>query len=150
VLWVSHGKPSPRGYKKAASLRPLAETLAEAEENDVLELDEVCSFVQRRANKRWLWTALCRRTRQMVAFVIGDRSEAICRRLWEALPAPYRRCQSYSDLWAAYGAVFDATTHQQVGKETGQTAHIERWNNTLRQRNARYVRKTLAFSKTDE
>ena len=27
--------------------------------------------------------------------------------------------------------------------------HIERWNNTLRQRLARFVRKTLSFSKSD-
>lgn len=38
-------------------------------------------------------------------------------------------------------------THQNVGKETGETAHVERWNNTLCQRLARYVRKTLSFSK---
>ncbi len=37
-----------------------------------------------------------------------------------------------------------------MGKETGQTAHVERWNNTLRQRLARFVRKTLSFSKSDE
>ncbi|TAK60538.1 IS1 family transposase [Methylobacter sp.] len=40
--------------------------------------------------------------------------------------------------------------HPSVGKETGQTAHIERWNNTLRQRLARFVRKSLAFSQTNE
>jgi len=34
-----------------------------------------------------------------------------------------------------------------VGKETGETAHIERWNNTLRQQLARFLRKTLSFSK---
>ena len=44
---------------------------------------------------------------------------------------------------------FDAATHRAVGKETGETAHVERWNNTLRQRLARFVRKTLAFSKSD-
>jgi insertion element IS1 protein InsB len=27
---------------------------------------------------------------------------------------------------------------------------VERWNNTLRQRLARFVRKTLSFSKSDE
>jgi IS1 family transposase len=36
----------------------------------------------------------------------------------------------------------------QVGKETGETAHVERWNCTLRQRLARFVRKTLFFSKS--
>ena len=41
----------------------LEDTLLPAEIHDVLELDEVWSFVKRRANKRWLWIALCRRTR---------------------------------------------------------------------------------------
>jgi hypothetical protein len=33
----------------------------------------IWSFVQKKEQKRWLWTAMCRRTRQIVAFVIGDR-----------------------------------------------------------------------------
>ncbi len=37
--------------------------------------------------------------------------------------------------------------HTAVGKETGETAHVERWNNTLRQRLARFVRMTLSFSR---
>src|SRR5260370_33672779 len=36
--------------------------------------------------------------------------------------------------------------HTAVGKETGETAHVERWNNTLRQRLAPFVRMTLSFS----
>ena len=85
----------------------------------------------------------------MVAFTIGDRSEKTCRRLWNKLPADYKPCQSYSDFWDAYQKVWPAETHHAVGKDTGETAHIERWNNTLRQRLARYVRKTLSFSKSD-
>jgi IS1 family transposase len=34
-----------------------------------------------------------------------------------------------------------------VGKDSGLTSYIERLNNTLRQRVARLVRKTLSFSK---
>src|SRR4028118_134061 len=37
--------------------------------------------------------------------------------------------------------------HRPVGKESGKTSHIERLNNTLRQRISRLVRKTLSFSK---
>jgi len=33
-------------------------------------------------------------------------------------------------------------------RETGETAHVERWNNTLRQRLARFVRMTFSFSKS--
>jgi hypothetical protein len=37
--------------------------------------------------------------------------------------------------------------HKAVGKDSGQTNHIERFNCTLRQRISRLVRKTLSFSK---
>jgi len=32
-------------------------------------------------------------------------------------------------------------------RKTGKAAHIERWNNTLRKQLARFLRKTLSFSK---
>jgi insertion element IS1 protein InsB len=131
------------------TLPALIDTLQPAQPDDVLELDEVWSFVLKKAQKRWLWIALCRRTRQIVAFTIGDRSEKTCRRLWNKVPAAYKACQSYSDFWDAYQKVWPPETHHSVGKDTGETAHVERWNNTLRQRLARYVRKTLSFSKSD-
>ena len=49
---------------------------------------------------------------------------------------------------AAYSAVIPEEQHTAVGKETRETAHVERWNNTLRQRLARFVRMTLSFSKS--
>ncbi len=51
--------------------------------------------------------------------------------------------------WHACQQVFDAATHTCVGKESGQTAHVERFNGTLRRRLARFVRRTLSFSKSD-
>ena len=51
------------------------------------ELDERWSFVARKRDQAWVWVALCRRTRQVVACVIGDRSEVTCRRLWHAISA---------------------------------------------------------------
>ena len=114
-----------------------------------LELDELWSFVRKKANKRWIWLALCRATRQVVAYVIGDRSEATCRKLWEHIPAAYCTAHCFSDLWNAYQLVIPAQQHTAVGKEAGETAHVERWNNTLRQRLGRFVRKTLSFSKSD-
>mgnify|MGYP006323233327 FL=1 len=92
---------------------------------------------------------MCSRTRQIIAYVIGDRSEATCLKLWQAIPDMYKHCQTYSDFWSAYTIVFPKETHHSVGKESGQTDQMQRWNNTLRQWNARYVRKTLSFSKSD-
>lgn len=116
---------------------------------DVLEADEMWSFVNQRTNKRWIWTVMCRRTRQIVACVIGDRSERTCRRLWVQIPITYRAYQSFSDFWDAYQKVFPDNLHESVGKGSGQTNHMERWYNRLRQSNARFVRKTLSFSKSD-
>ena len=120
-----------------------------AQPDDVLELDEVWSLVRCLANKRWLWTAVCRRTRQIVAFVIGDHRARTCAKLWAQIPEAYKQCHSFSDFWDAYAKVFPAETHRSVGKDSGETNHLERWNNTLRQRLARYVRKTVSFSKSD-
>ena len=54
---------------------------------------------------------------------------------------------AYTDFWAAYATVFPCCRHQAVGKGTGLTSYIERFNNTLRQRVSRLVRDTLSFSK---
>lgn len=135
--------------KKKTKVIQRTETLLPAQPTDELELDEMWSFVFKKSKKRWLWTALCRRTRQIVAHVIGDRSVKTCRKLWALIPDEYKTCCSYSDFWDAYEKVFPKETHRSVGKESGETNHMERWNNTLRQSNARYVRKTLSFSKND-
>lgn len=113
-------------------LPPLGITLAAAQPDDVLELDELWSFVFRKANQRWVWVALCRRTRQIVAYCMSDRSEASCLQLWRRLPSAYTRCHSFSDFWDTYQHVFAIDRHQSVGKDSGQTNHVERWFNTLR------------------
>jgi len=72
-----------------------------------------------------------------------------CRELWKRIPATFKKCCSYSNFWGTYQKVFSSNSHTSVGKESGETAYVERWNNTLRQRLARFVRKTLSFSKSD-
>ena len=94
----------------AEQLPPLADTLDEARVDDVLELDEVWSFVLKKDHQRWIWVALCRRTRQIVAYFIGDRTEASCLQLWRRIPTAYVRCHSFSDFWDAYQRIFDRRT----------------------------------------
>ena len=95
--------------------------------------------------------ALDEDTREIVGVYIGARDAAAADNLWESLPPVYRQCAvAYTDFWAAYGAVLLSRRHRAVGKETGKTSYIERFNNTLRQRVSRLVRKTLSFSKSLE
>jgi IS1 family transposase/transposase-like protein len=116
-----------------------------------LECDELWSFVGNKGNKQWIWLALDRDTREIVGVHIGDRSEAGARALWNSLPSFYQECaMSYTDYWSAYGKVFPAERHKAIGKETGLTNHIERFNCTLRQRCSRLVRLSLSFSKSLE
>jgi len=138
--------------KKGAHLPPLQTTLLAPDPKDftstILELDELWSFVLKKAHDSWVWIALCRQTRQVVAYAIGDRSKKTCQRLWETIPSIYRAGHCFTDFWVVYSAVIPSEQHTAVGKETGETAHVERWNNTLRQRLARFVRMTLSFSKS--
>lgn len=53
-------------------------------------------------------------------------------------------------IWPAYKHVFDRRKHQLVDKTSAETNHVEWWFNTLRQRLARFTRKTLSFSKWDD
>jgi insertion element IS1 protein InsB len=116
----------------------------------VLELDELWSFVRSKAQPAWIWVALDRGTRQVVACCLGDRSEESCRYLWDQVPVPWRAATCYTDFWETYQAVIPEAQHVAAGKGAGETAHVERWNNTLRQRLGQFVRKTLSFSKSDQ
>jgi IS1 family transposase len=87
-------------------------------------------------------------TKEIVGVHIGDRNRKGAQGLWESLPEIYLQyAVSYTDFWKAYKAIFPSERHHPVGKETGRTSEIERFNCTLRQRISRLVRKTLSFSK---
>ena len=58
----------------------------------------------------------------------------------DRVPSAYKGAIVFSAYWGAYQAVTPSEQHRPVGKETGEAAHSERWNNTLRQQLARFVR----------
>jgi insertion element IS1 protein InsB len=113
----------------------------------VIECDELWSFVGCKDNKQWVWLAKDRTSKEIVGVYIGSRDEEGAIGLWQSLPDCYLEATTYTDYWSAYTAIFHRNNLRQVGKESGQTNHIERFNNTLRQRVSRLVRKTLSFSK---
>ena len=89
-----------------------------------------------------------KQTRQILAFHVGDRSHDSAQQLWDNLPAVYRiQATFYTDQYAVYKGVIPAAQHKAITKHARKTNHIERFNNTLRQRVSRLVRETLSFSK---
>jgi insertion element IS1 protein InsB len=104
--------------------------------------------VGHKGNKQWVWLALDVDTREIIGVHFGDRSEQGAKVLWASLPGVYRQgAVAYTDFWSAYGLIFPRKRHKAVGKESGNTSYIERFNGTMRQRVSRLVRRTLSFSK---
>jgi insertion element IS1 protein InsB len=129
-------------------LRPLAETIRPLPERPIFELDARWSYVGSKTPKVWIGPALERQTRRMVGLAFGDRSEATCRAMWPSFPPDDRkRALLYRDYWESSANVCPAKRLRPVGKDSGETAHIERCKHPLRQRCATLVRKTLSFSK---
>jgi insertion element IS1 protein InsB len=113
-----------------------------------VEADEMSSFVKKKANKQWIWVAMDATIRQVIAFHVGDRSRKSATRLWAKIPHAYRQHATfYTDQYVVYEAVIPAAQHRAITKLARKTNHIERFNNTLRQRVSRLVREALSFSK---
>jgi insertion element IS1 protein InsB len=114
-----------------------------------VEADEMASFVQKKANKQWIWLAMDAKSRQIIGFHVGDRSRKSARKLWAKIPKTYRQHATfYTDQYVVYIGVIPAAQHHAISKLARKTNHIERFNNTLRQRVSRLVRSALSFSKT--
>lgn len=114
----------------------------------ILECDELWSFVCSKENPVYIWLALDRNTRQIVGVHLGDRTREDAQKFWDSIPEKYREsAEVYTDCWKSYEKVVPKKKHHPSAKETGETSHIERFNNTLRQRCSRLVRRCLSFSK---
>lgn len=110
------------------------------------ECDEMWSYVGKKANQRWLWYVIERTTRQVLAFVMGPRTDKTFRRLLELLP-PKLVDRMNTDDWGAYNRVpFEPL---RINYKRGNQ-RIERKNLTFRTRIKRLTRKTICFSKSEE
>ena len=76
------------------------------------EIDEMQSFVGKKANKQWIWIALDVNSRQIIAFHVGDRSGQSAKALWKSIPQRYRKhARFYTDGWQAYEGVIPQKQH---------------------------------------
>jgi len=110
------------------------------------EMDEMWSYVGRKDNRRWLWHAIDRETRKVLAYVFGERKDRVFLEL-KSLLEPFGISHFYTDDWGAYERHLDPEQHL-IGKEN--TQKIERKHLTLRTRIKRLARKTICFSKKEQ
>jgi insertion element IS1 protein InsB len=108
------------------------------------ELDEMWSYVGKKAEPRWLWHAIDHQSGTVLAYVFGRRQDEVFLQL-QALLEPFGIRRFYTDGWGAYERHLAPEQHV-VGKQHTQT--IESKHINLRTRIKRLVRRTICFSKT--
>jgi insertion element IS1 protein InsB len=73
--------------------------------------------VQKKANKQWVWIAMDAKTRQIMAFHVGDRSHTSAEHLWAKIPHAYRQHATfYTDQYVVYDKVIPAAQHRAISK----------------------------------
>ena len=111
------------------------------------EWDEFWSFVQKKANQRWTWYAIERKTGLIVAFHNGRRTNESLKALISKMAhLPIRIC--HTDAWAAYGKLLPSEYLHIIGKDN--TWKVERKNLNFRTHLKRLSRRTICFSKNEE
>ena len=101
------------------------------------------SFVKTKKNQRWLWLAIDHETRNVLAFVFGERKDVVFKKL-KALLEPFGIIRFYTDDWDAYERNLAGFEHI-ISKKN--TQRIERKNLNFRTRIKRLCRKTICYSK---
>jgi insertion element IS1 protein InsB len=89
------------------------------------------------------WMSIPAKSLEFILVIAPTRSEGALGFIAQCLPSVRGGLHRFLE----YGLVFPNKRHKAVGKETGKTSYIERFNCTLRQRVSRLVRKTLSFLK---
>ena len=111
-----------------------------------VEVDEMQSFVQKKSNQRWLWHGIDHYTGEVLAYVLGSRTDEMFLKLKKLLE-PFGITKFYTDGLKTYERHIPAEIRQ-VSKYKMQK--IERKHLTLRTRIKRLARQTICFSKSEE
>lgn len=114
------------------------------ERGQVYEVDELYTYIGRKANPCYIMYAINRKTKQVIDFVSGSRSRENISKLINALLglSPKR---IYTDKLNVFGSVIPNFLHRTFQYRPN---HIERKNLTLRTHLKRLSRKTICYSKS--
>lgn len=104
------------------------------------------SFVDKKSNQLWLWHGIDHYTGEVLAYVLGARTDEMFLKLKKLLE-PFEVTQFYTDGLKTYERHIDPKIRK-VSKYKMQK--IERKHLTLRTRIKRLARKTICFSKLEK
>ncbi len=103
------------------------------------------AFLASKKNKRWILKAVNRLSQKTLAWVIGNRDIATCKRLYDKLKH-LTDTTFYTDDWDAFSVVLPEG-RPVIGK--AHTVAIERNNSNTRHRLARMTRRTKVVSHSE-
>src|SRR5262245_59806145 len=87
------------------------------------------------------------KSRQVMAFYIGDRNRKSATWLWPEIPlADREEATFYTDQYVVYAGGIPAAEHQAMSKLASKTNYIEQFNRTRRQRVSGVLRPTVSFA----
>ena len=94
------------------------------------ELDEMWSYVGKKAEPRWLWHAIDHHSGAVLAYVFGRRQDDVFLH-WQELLAPFHITRFSTDGWGAYERHLDPAQHT-MGKAYTQKIESKHINCVLR------------------
>lgn len=119
----------------------------EANKPTVAELDELQTYIGRKKNKIWVWTAKNHYCTGILAMTVGDRSGDTFEVLWKRIELWGSR-RYLTDGYGVYANYIDPEKHLVLPKT--QMTRVESENTRLRHYLARLHRRTLCYSKSEK
>ena len=110
----------------------------------IYEVDEIKSFVRNKNNLIWIVYALNRKTKEVVSYNVGNRTNATLGVVTKTLDLSIAK-KIYTDKWRGYKSLICRKIHSTFNRSTN---HIERHNLTLRTHLKRLTRRSICFSRS--
>ena len=111
---------------------------------EVVEMDEMHSFVGLKNTYCWIWIAVDRHNKKFINFSVGDRSHKTGQELYDKIKSKNIQ-KIMTDNWKAYEQIIPKEQHTRSKRETYT---VESYNSLLRHYLARFKRKTKCYSKS--
>lgn len=124
---------------KAKNLKPVLPLQA-----NHIEIDELYFYLKTKKKKHWLWLAICRESKRILAFQIGGRGKVTLQKLMYKIE-PIQCERFYTDEHGPFKAVLSKEKHR---CRAGVTNTIEGINSAIRHYLARFRRRGKCYTKS--